>query len=60
MTVETKYCEKCRYFDGTKAVEDLPPCEKGHKPRFYKPDPVLGIKWKWKRKCEDFKKASYE
>lgn len=58
MATATRHCEECWHFDGTKAVEDLPPCEKGHKTRFYRPKDDVDphdSSWGWKRKCEDFK-----
>ena len=56
MTAKTRHCETCWYFDGTKAVEDLPPCEKGHSPRFHRPkDGPYRSDWGWKRRCDDFK-----
>jgi len=56
---KTQYCDECKY------KRDLIPlsrsdllCEKGHRPRFYKPknlhQVVFGSSWGYKRRCDDF------
>ena len=57
MTTKTRYCDECAhrrlYSEG---AAESPPCELGHKPRFYKPyEYQHDYNWGWKRRCEDFK-----
>lgn len=62
MTAKSRHCDECthrrRYSEGK---AESPPCELGHKPRFYKPagDPHK-MNLGWKRRCEDFKESTRE
>ena len=62
MAIKTQHCETCEHFDGTKAVRDLPACDKGHRPRFYPPtnDNPHHTQWGWKRRCEDLKEYKHD
>ena len=59
MATATRHCDWCahrrRYVEGK---AESPPCELGHKPRFYRPKDDVDphdSSWGWKRRCEDFK-----
>jgi len=48
--VKAKCCDECQHYTRT-----MPPCSKGHAPRFYLPRYVNdGCGWGFKRRCQDF------
>ena len=64
MTTKARHCDFClhrrRYSEGN---ADSPPCELGHKPRFYRPKDDVDphdSSWGWKRRCKDFKEMGHD
>jgi hypothetical protein len=56
--MKTSHCDECAYLDSQRRYDEVP-CDKGHKPKFYKPRGALDTDYGWKRKCADFRdKAS--
>ena len=56
---KAKHCNECRFFRRLIPISrpDLL-CEKGHRPKFYKPANLHAViwsdSWGWKRRCDDF------
>ena len=53
--MKANLCTECVYFD-TQIRYDEVPCDKGHKPKFFKPKGFSDMRCGWKRKCSDFLK----
>ena len=60
MNARSKQCDECEHWDDTLAAYELPPCDLGHKPRFYRQLDKAGRIPGWKRRCEDFKEKEDE
>ena len=56
--MKVNHCEECKnwLFIETKDIKKIrnESCNKGHKPRFYKPYSGLDQNWGWKKRCKDF------
>jgi hypothetical protein len=53
-----RFCDECAFAKFGWTHESIA-CDKGHKPRFYRPKLIFADQdWGYKRRCADFQKAS--